>query len=368
VGERPDEVELERLGVYDRDAPDAAEQLGLLTRAFEMGATVDEVVRATHVYGLGPLLLDLVMRPPGETRWLPEFAEGSGLDPDLVRRLWLALGLPDSYALPVPVTPDAAEALRVIAAMTELLGEDVVLAFARTVGSSLARMTEALTGAFRVGVEVPHRVAGTPYLQVVDDYAVLVRDLLPVLLDALDALFRRHLVAVSYQLWDTDEEHAAVTLDRTVGFADIVGSTDVLRSLSVKVMAEMVRQFEEQVWDLVSRAGGRVVKLIGDEAMFVVDDPGRACDVGLGLVEASPHPVRVGLAHGPVVGLYGDYYGATVNLAARLVRSATPSSVLVSQTVRDAAAASFTFPSLDPLVLKGFAEPVPVYGVQRSSD
>ncbi|MGH9015688.1 MAG: adenylate/guanylate cyclase domain-containing protein [Acidimicrobiia bacterium] len=102
--------------------------------------------------------------------------------------------------------------------------------------------------------------------------------------------------------------------------------------------------------------------------MFVVDDPGRACDVGLGLVEASPHPVRVGLAHGPVVGLYGDYYGATVNLAARLVRSATQSSVLVSQTVRDAAAASFAFPSLDPLVLKGFAEPVPVYGVQRSSD
>jgi adenylate cyclase len=368
VGERPDEAELERLGVYDPEAPDAAEQLTLLTRAFEMGATVDEVVRATHVFGLGPLMLDLVMRPPGETQRLAEFAEGSGLDPDLVRRLWLALGLPDSNALPVPVTPDAAEAVRVIAAMTELLGEDVVLAFARTVGSSLARMTEALTGAFRVGVEVPHRVAGTPYPQVVDDYTVLVRDLLPVFLDAVDALFRRHLVAVSYQLWSTDEEHAAVTLDRTVGFADLVGSTEVLRTLSVKEMAEMVRRFEEQAWDLVSRAGGRVVKLIGDEAMFVVDDPGRACDVGLDLVEASPHPVRVGLAHGPVVELYGDYYGETVNLAARLVRSATPSTLIVSQTVRDSAPASFTFPSLDPLVLKGFADPVPVYGVQRSSD
>jgi adenylate cyclase len=68
------------------------------------------------------------------------------------------------------------------------------------------------------------------------------------------------------------------------------------------------------------------------------------------------------------VELYGDYYGETVNLAARLVRSATPSTLLVSQTVRDLGPASFTFPSLDPLVLKGFAEPVPVYGVQRSSD
>jgi hypothetical protein len=367
VGERPDEAELERLGVYDPDAPNAAATLGLLTRAFEMGATVDEVVRAAHVYGLGPLMLDLVMRPPGETRWIAEFAEGSGLDPDLVRRLWLALGLPDSNdALPVPVSPDAAEALRVVAAMTELLGEDVVLALARTFGSSLARMTEALSGAFRVGVEVPERVAGTPYLQVVDDYTALVRDLLPLLLEAIGALFRRHLVAVSYQIWDTDAEHAAVTLDRTVGFADLVGSTEVLRTLSVKGMAEMVRHFEEQTWDLVSRAGGRVVKLIGDEAMFVIDDPGRACDIGLSLVEASPHPVRVGLAHGPVVELSGDYYGETVNLAARLVRSATPSTLLVSQTVRDAASASFTFVPLDPLVLKGFADPMPVYGVQRT--
>jgi len=366
VPERPDEAELERLGVYDPGAADAAEQLALLTRVFEMGATVDEVVRASHVYGLGPLMLDLVMRPPGETQWLAEFAQGSGLDPDLVRRLWLALGLPDSYALPVPVSPDAAEAVRLIAAMTELLGEDVVLALARTIGSSLARMTEALTGAFRVGIEVPHRVSGTPYPQVVDDYTVLVRDLLPFFLEAVDALFRRHLVAVSYQIWSTDEEHAAVTLDRTVGFADLVGSTEVLRTLSVKEMAEMVRHFEEQAWDLVSRAGGRVVKLIGDEAMFVVDDPVRACDVGLDLVDASPHPVRVGLAHGPVVELYGDYYGETVNLAARLVRSATPSSLLVSQTVRDSARPSLTFPPLDPLVLKGFAEPVPVYGVERA--
>ena len=227
-------------------------------------------------------------------------------------------------------------------------------------------MTEALSGAFRVGIEVPQRMTGTPYSQVVDDYTTVARELLPSFLEAVEAVFRRHLVVVSYQLWSTDEERAAVTLERTVGFADLVGSTDVLHTQSVKEMAEMVRQFEEQAWDLVSRAGGRVVKLIGDEAMFVVEDTGRACDVGLGLVEASPHPVRVGLAHGPVVGLYGDYYGETVNLAARLVRAAKPSTLLVSETVRDRAGAAFTYQPLGPLVLKGFAEPAPVYGVQRT--
>jgi hypothetical protein len=260
MGERPDEAGLERLGLYDPTATDAADQLRLLTRAFELGATVDEVVRATRVFGLGPLMLDLAMRPAGQTRDLDAFAEQSGLDPNLVRRLWLALGLPDSETVPVRVTPDAAEAIRLIAAMTTLLSEDAVLALARTVGQSLARMTEALAGTFRVGVEVPQRVTGTPYSQVVDDYTTVARDLLPSFLEAVGAIFRRHLVVVSYQLWSTDEEHAAVTLERTVGFGDLVGSTEVLRTLSVKELAEMVRRFEEQAWDLVSRAGGRVVK------------------------------------------------------------------------------------------------------------
>jgi len=246
VAERPDRAELERLGLLDPAASDAADQLRLLTRAFELGATVDEVRRANRIFGLGPLMLDLVMRPAGETQELRAFAERSDLDSDLVYRLWLALGLPDSDTVPVRVTADAAEALRLMAAMTTLLGEDVVLALARVVGSSVARMTEALSGAFRVGIEVPQRMTGTPYSHVVDDYTSVARDLLPSFLEAVEAVFRRHLVMVSYQLWSTDEDRAAVTLERTVGFADLVGSTDVLHTQSVKEMAEMVRQFEEQ--------------------------------------------------------------------------------------------------------------------------
>jgi hypothetical protein len=138
VGERPDDAELERLGLYDPAASDAPDQLRLLTRVFELGATVDEVIRANRIFGLGPLMLDLAMRPAGETQELGVFAERSDLDSDLVHRLWLALGLPDSDTVPVRVTPDAAEALRLMAAMTTLLGEDVVLALARVVGSSPA--------------------------------------------------------------------------------------------------------------------------------------------------------------------------------------------------------------------------------------
>jgi adenylate cyclase len=149
-----------------------------------------------------------------------------------------------------------------------------------------------------------------------------------------------------------------------VGFADVVGSTELVRAGSVATMARMVRQFEEQVWDLVTRAGGRVVKLIGDEAMFVVEDPSAACQVALDVIDRSRYPVRVGLAHGPVVGLFGDYYGETVNLAARLVGVAQPSRALVSDSVRRAVGDAFQFEPQPKQPLKGFTEPMRAYWLQ----
>jgi adenylate cyclase len=188
---------------------------------------------------------------------------------------------------------------------------------------------------------------------------------LPLFLDAVAAVFRRHLVNVSYQTWSTDTEQAAVTMDRTVCFADLVGSTELLRAVSVRDMANILRRFEEQVWDLVSASGGRVVKLIGDEAMIVFAEPSQACRVGLDLIDLSEHAVRIGMAHGTVVSLYGDYYGETVNLAARLVNQAAPSTLLVSENVRDGAGRGLDFEALQPLVLKGFSESVPVFQAGR---
>jgi adenylate cyclase len=109
-----------------------------------------------------------------------------------------------------------------------------------------------------------------------------------------------------------------------------------------------------------------VVKLIGDEAMFVIQDPAQACDVALALIDTSPQPVRVGLAHGTVAGLYGDYYGETVNLAARLVAAAEPSTVAVSDSVRRLSGEeAFTFAALPPRQLKGFGDPVVFHQASR---
>jgi class 3 adenylate cyclase len=362
----PNSEELAALGLYDPDSPDAADRLRLLMGAFDLGATVDEVASALETRdNLGPLMLDLAMRPPGATQELAAFIEQSA-DPDLVRRLWSALGLPGPDNHTVRVTPDAADAVRFLATMAALLGDDVTFALARVVGSSMARLAESISSAFRVVVEVPQRNEGKTYADVAEAYTATVRDLLPPFLGAVEAIFRRQLVHVSYQTWSTDSEQAAVTFERVVCFADLVGSTETFHTLSTREMGNLLRRFEEQVWALVGASGGRVVKLIGDEAMFVLTDPTLACQVGLDLIDLSDHPVRVGMAQGTVAGLYGDYYGETVNLAARLVGLAHPSSLVVTDEVRRGAGPRFTFAALGPKPLKGFAEPVDVFRARRA--
>ena len=98
----------------------------------------------------------------------------------------------------------------------------------------------------------------------------------------------------------------------------------------------------ERTYDIVLRAGARVVKLIGDEVMFVTVDADAACRAALALmdgfvaVDARVVP-RGGVAFGNVLVRGGDYYGPVVNLASRLVDEAVPEEVLATTEVRRAA-------------------------------
>ena len=120
-----------------------------------------------------------------------------------------------------------------------------------------------------------------------------------------------------------------------VGFADMVGFTLLSQHLSDEELAAVVRRFEEISHDIVTSARGRVVKMIGDEVMFVVDSVADAARIGLDLADAYADDdllsdVRVGLACGPVLLRDGDYFGPTVNLAHRIVNIGNPGTVLMS--------------------------------------
>jgi adenylate cyclase len=110
----------------------------------------------------------------------------------------------------------------------------------------------------------------------------------------------------------------------------------------------LIERFEALASDIVATSGGRVIKTIGDEVMFVADDVQTAAEIGTRLAEEVPGsavgpgddetipPLRVGMAYGAVVARLGDVYGEPVNLASRLTSIARPGSVLVDREFADA--------------------------------
>jgi adenylate cyclase len=126
--------------------------------------------------------------------------------------------------------------------------------------------------------------------------------------------------------------------DLAVGFADLVGFTVLSQQLSEGALADVVDRFEELAYETIGQGGGRVVKMIGDEVMFAVDDASSAASIALALSAAYADDemlsdVRVGLAAGPVLLREGDCFGPTVNLASRIVNIAAAGSVVVADEV-----------------------------------
>jgi adenylate cyclase len=161
--------------------------------------------------------------------------------------------------------------------------------------------------------------------------AEIVDDLEPLLIYA----WRRHLsAAISRMVTDAEPIPDQPGVVRSVGFADLVSFTRLVRRLSERDLARVVQHFEELASDIITAHGGRVIKTVGDEVLFVAIGAAPAAAIALDLVEAMAlddvlPDVRVGMASGRVISRLGDVFGNTVNLASRLTAVAKPRTVLV---------------------------------------
>ena len=171
----------------------------------------------------------------------------------------------------------------------------------------------------------------------------------------------------------------------TVVFADLSGYTAIAERMDPEAVKNLVDRSLRRLGEEVDRYGGRVDKYIGDNVMAVFgapvaheDDAERAVRAALGMQYAmteineslnDTHGVtlelRVGVNTGEVVaGAVGDGYtviGDTVNVAARLQSAARPGSVTVGQRTFRATGQAVEYQRLEPLELKGKAEPVPAW-------
>jgi class 3 adenylate cyclase len=257
---------------------------------------------------------------------------------------------------------------------SELFGEEAVSRFTRVMGTSLSSIAEAALTMSVANLSGPMALAGADEATVAlaSSRARAALDLVP---SVLEGLFPHHVEMANRRFALSRPEGALRTVKLAVAFLDLVGFTERTGGLTTEELAIAVADFETLASDVTAAHDARLVKMIGDEVMFVATDAVVAAEIALDLRDAvAAHPVladlRGGLVFGEVVAQDGDYYGPEVNLAARIVSEAGPGEILAS------AAAAEALTAQDLLVtaargereVRGFERPVAVFAVERSSD
>jgi len=323
------------------------------------GATEEEIDRAVADGVIDLFVAERMLIPSRRRYSRVEVSELTGVDLEKLERFWRALGFPGVADDETAFTDLDLEAVRLFQGLQALgaADTDTAVQMARVMGSSMARIAEAeLVPGDMVSEEVDPVLSAEAFAGVADVT-------IPAMAKLLEFVWRRQ-VAAGIQRNMVLRSHGLApgqSPDLAVGFADMVGFTLLSQHLSDEELAAVVRRFEELSHDIVTSARGRVVKMIGDEVMFVVDDVADAARIGLDLAEAYADDdllsdVRVGLSCGPVLLRDGDYFGPTVNLAHRIVNIANPGTVLMSDEFHAAlmaeAPGQFTGQALRPRLLK----------------
>ncbi|WP_240643867.1 adenylate/guanylate cyclase domain-containing protein [Antribacter gilvus] len=299
----------------------------------------------------------------GERRYtLSELIDRTGLSREFIESYWRWMGLPVTHPTERWFTQGDETALREIAALfeSEQMDRRAQMTFVRSLGHTTERLALWQVEALVEHLARRHELDET-------SARLLALDRLPSVAETLgrqlEHAWRRQLAALTGRTAiefagaragaPTDSHQ--LPLPRAVGFADIVSFTKRTAGLGSAELAEFVQRFEAGARDVITTAGGRVVKTIGDAVLFVADDVTTGAEVALGLAESTGRalgtagpdepeiPVRVGFVWGRVLSRFGDVFGPSVNLASRLTELAEPSTVLVDTATADSLAASSSY-------------------------
>ena len=281
-----------------------------------------------------------------------EAAREADLSSASARKIWRALGFPNLSDDDVYFTNEDVRALKLVSSLVQddKLSEEAALSLARSVAQLTDRMVVWQVEAL-VEDMVAHRDMTDARAR--RELLTLLPDLLQPLEQLLDYAWRRQLSAAVQRLAMRGERPdgstvilhdaapdvgaSALPLARGVGFADLVSYTSLSRQMNERTLANLVQRFEKRCAEVISIGGGRVIKTIGDEVMFLSETPEGGAQISLALariIKEDPllPQARVAFVWGRVLPRLGDLYGPTVNLASRLVALTEPGGVVVDES------------------------------------
>jgi adenylate cyclase len=318
-------------------------------------------------------LMSIAGRPLTDTTYA-ELCGEQGLPMELVQRVHEASGLgrpqPDD---PIhPLDRDLLAGTRLGRALG--LDHGVLIRLSRVYGENVRRIAQAEPEFYHDHVEGPLLASGMDERQMREAASQLSDQLAEVVQRVLLALYHRH--QERYTIDHLVEHIESVVAERrpqrppAMCFLDLAGYTRLTEEQGDRAAAALASSLASLVEQVSLPHDGQPVKWLGDGVMFHFKRPGQAVVAALEMVERTPQAglpeAHVGLHAGPVVFQDGDYFGRTVNLAARIAAHAGPDQVLVSdEVVAECAGGPVAFEPIGPVPLKGVAAPVPLHRATR---
>jgi adenylate cyclase len=381
-----DEVRrLDALGLLQSEAEDgrfapAGVHVVRLMFAFEQaGIALEDVARGVEAGELSFPLGLFLPEPQPLAETYEQLAQRLARRPELVRRLSTELGLPP--AAHDRVRPEDAEMLTLLLTKVDLADDHELSRFARLYGGSVQRLVTA--GLQFFDRTVRQRVATFDDLsndekdaqvyQRAGAFTELVQGIVP-------RLQRRHREYAVFEyivnVTETFMDERGITPRHpkqppAIAFLDLTGYTALAEERGDEAAAELAADLAGVVQEAAHEHGGRPVKWLGDGVMFHFNEPSGAIVGGLRLVEETEQamsvPARVGINAGAVIVQEGDYFGRTVNVAARIADYARPHEVLVSEAARQGASgADVLFELVGDVPLKGVTRSVRLHRARRA--
>ena len=309
-----------------------------------------------------------------------ELSERTGVPVNLLLVIREAHG----FAEPRPDDHVREDELAVVPAIESQLAAgippEVIERLLRAYGDGLRRLVETETDWYRTAVELPLIEEGLTVTEMLAAQADIGSRIAPLMEQTLLSIYHGQ----QEHAWSKSAvEDVEAALERAglyrrdrrppaVCFLDLTGYTRLTEERGDEAAAELATRLADLVRASSRAHGGQPVKWLGDGVMFHFPNPGDGVFAALDMVEGAAarraSAGEVGIHAGPVVFQEGDYFGRTVNIAARISEYARPGEVLVSQEVVDAADLDGVgLTAIGPVELKGVSEPLTLHSVRRLS-
>ena len=341
------------------------------------GASEGEIALIDSSRWLVQMVLEYTILPGRRLLDVDTVAGNAKADPQIAEAMWRSMGFPPvEEGRAVFTEADAAALVNALEDVHSYSDFERAVQTTRALSGAMAKVAEIFTDNLeRTTRELV--LGGANDAEVATQLVAMMNfdEIMP----PLEYMLRRQLVASVQRRVDWRKSPiAADGVPLAIGFADLVGYTSLTQGLSGDELSELVNRFEAVTSDVISEHGGRLVKTIGDEVMYVAGDAFTAVEIALALVEEHEADellpqVKVAFDFGPVISRDGDYFGSVVNRANRLVDVARAGTVVTTAEGRRmllhspdgiALDASIHLSALGTKSLKGL-DPTVVWRVER---